>query len=61
MSEEPSLDSLRERHAILDQLIWEEEKRLWPDEIGLKRMKLEKLHTKERIDHLLAQTRSAAE
>lgn len=52
MSIESHLASLRDKHAALDRAIWEEEKRLWPDEQELKRKKVEKLHLKEQIDYM---------
>jgi hypothetical protein len=36
----------------LDRAILDEEKRSWPDESAVKRLKLEKLYVKEEIDRL---------
>lgn len=52
MHTDARLSSLQEKHLRLDQAILEEEKRSWPDESAVKRMKLEKLHVKEEIDRL---------
>ncbi|AWK85487.1 YdcH family protein [Azospirillum thermophilum] len=52
MHTDARLSSLQEKHLRLDQAIVDEEKRSWPDETAVKRMKLEKLHVKEEIDRL---------
>ena len=46
---------LREKHAALDRIIRDEEQRLWPNQLEIRRMKLEKLHLKERIDGIMAE------
>jgi hypothetical protein len=52
MHTEARLSSLQEKHMRLDRAILDEEKRSWPDESAVKRLKLEKLHVKEEIDRL---------
>lgn len=52
MAIEEHLASLRQKHATLDRMIWNEEQRLWPDEQQIKRMKVNKLHLKEQIDRI---------
>lgn len=52
MQTEARLSSLQEKHHRLDRAITDEEKRSWPDNSALKRMKLQKLHLKEEIDRL---------
>ncbi|MDR3517188.1 MAG: YdcH family protein [Azospirillaceae bacterium] len=52
MTSDARLAALRDKHDRLDQAIWEEEKRSAPDQIALKRMKVEKLHLKEEIDRV---------
>ncbi len=52
MHTDARLSSLQEKHLRLDRAIVDEEKRSWPDESAVKRMKLEKLHVKEEIDRL---------
>ena len=52
MHTDARLSSLQEKHLRLDRAILDEEKRSWPDESAIKRMKLEKLHLKEEIDRL---------
>ena len=52
MHTDARLSSLQEKHMRLDRAIVDEEKRSWPDESAVKRMKLEKLHLKEEIDRL---------
>ena len=46
------LAALKEKHASLDQLIWDETQRSWPNEVELKRMKWEKLRIKDKIERL---------
>jgi len=36
----------------------DEEQRLWPNQLEIRRMKLEKLHLKERIDGIMAERHS---
>lgn len=57
MHTDARLNSLQQKHLRLDQAILEEEKRSWPDEGAVKRMKLEKLHVKEEIDRLSRNSR----
>jgi len=52
MHTEARLSSLQDKHMRLDRAILDEEKRSWPDENAVKRLKLEKLHVKEEIDRL---------
>ena len=52
MHTDARLSSLQEKHLRLDRAILDEEKRSWPDESAIKRMKLKKLHLKEEIDRL---------
>jgi Protein of unknown function (DUF465). len=56
MHTDARLSSLHEKHLRLDRAILDEEKRSWPDETAIKRMKLEKLHVKEEIDRLARTT-----
>ncbi|WP_286192139.1 YdcH family protein [Roseomonas genomospecies 6] len=44
--------SLRQRHAALDARIHAEYSHTHPDDLALKRLKLEKLRLKEEIDRL---------
>ncbi len=46
------LEALKQKHAALDRKIHQEESRPAPNEIGIKRLKLEKLHVKEEMDRL---------
>lgn len=50
-SETEAVASLRHRHAELEALLRAEYARPRPDDMALKRLKLEKLHVKEQIDH----------
>ena len=52
MHTEARVSSLQEKHMRLDRAILDEEKRSWPDESAVKRLKLEKLDVKEEIDRL---------
>jgi hypothetical protein len=52
MPVEAHLAVLKEKHAALDRLIWDEEQRPWPNEMEIMRLKLEKLRLKEAIDRL---------
>lgn len=52
MHTDARLSSLHEKHMRLDRAILDEEKRSWPDESAIKRLKIEKLHVKEEIDRL---------
>ncbi|HYD70549.1 YdcH family protein [Azospirillum sp.] len=52
MSLESRIDSLRTRHAALDEKIRLEQTRPLPDSQALARWKLDKLHVKEEIDRL---------
>ena len=49
MHTDARLSSLQEKHLRLDRAILDEEKRSWPDESAIKRMKLEKLHLKKKL------------
>ncbi|WP_448205588.1 YdcH family protein [Azospirillum sp. sgz302134] len=57
MHTDARLSSLQEKHLRLDRAILDEEKRSWPDESAIKRLKLEKLHIKEEIDRLARTSR----
>lgn len=46
------VESLRQRHAMLDEHIRREHGRARPDDLALRQMKLEKLYLKEEIDRL---------
>lgn len=52
MSLQARLDALKERHAILDDQIADEDRRPRPDEDHLSQLKLEKLRLKEEIERL---------
>lgn len=52
MHTDARLSSLQEKHLRLDRAILDEEKRSWPDDSAIKRLKLEKLHVKEEMDRL---------
>ncbi len=52
MHTDARVSSLQEKHLRLDRAILDEEKRSWPDESAVKRLKLQKLHVKEEIDRL---------
>lgn len=52
MHTDARLNSLQEKHLRLDRAILDEEKRSWPDDSAVKRLKLEKLHVKEEMDRL---------
>jgi uncharacterized protein len=52
MHTDARVNSLQEKHLRLDRAILDEEKRSWPDESAVKRLKLEKLHVKEEMDRL---------
>jgi len=49
---EPHIESLREKHARLDQVINEESGRPHPDEVRLHELKREKLKLKDTINTL---------
>jgi hypothetical protein len=50
---EPStLDALRQRHADIETMIRAEYGRPRPDDLTLKRLKLEKLYVKEQLDRM---------
>lgn len=57
MHTDARVSSLQEKHLRLDRAILDEEKRSWPDESAVKRLKLEKLHIKEEIDRLTRPSR----
>ncbi len=52
MSLQTRLDSLRERHAALENRITDEDHRPRPDSDALIRLKLEKLRVKEEIERI---------
>jgi hypothetical protein len=52
MSLQSRIESLKTRHASLDDLITTEDQRPKPDTDALSRLKLEKLRLKEEIDRL---------
>ena len=56
MSVQARIDALRERHAILEMRIAEEDQRPRPDSDALLRMKLEKLRLKDEMERLLSQS-----
>ncbi|HYD71203.1 YdcH family protein [Azospirillum sp.] len=50
---EPSaIQALRQRHADIEEMIRTEYGRPRPDDLTLKRLKLEKLHVKEQLDQM---------
>lgn len=51
MSERESVDALRTKHAELEALINEEEKRPSPDDIKIHELKREKLRIKDELAH----------
>ena len=55
MSVQARIESLKERHAILETKIAEEDQRPRPDSDALLRMKLEKLRLKDEMERLLGQ------
>jgi hypothetical protein len=54
MSLHEHVDSLRTKHATLEQMIDEEQHRPLPDQVTLSRLKREKLRIKEEIQRLAA-------
>lgn len=54
MSLHEHVDSLRTKHATLEQMIDEEQHRPLPDQVTLTRLKREKLKIKEEIQRLAA-------
>ncbi len=56
MTLQAHLDTLKERHAALELRIADEDQRPRPDTEALTRLKIEKLHVKEEIERLRAQT-----
>lgn len=54
MSLHEHVDSLRTKHATLEQMIDEEQHRPLPDQVTLTRLKREKLRIKEEIQRLAA-------
>ncbi len=54
MSYSARLDALKQRHASLESRILDEDQRPRPDSDTLMRLKLEKLHLKEKIEKLYA-------
>jgi hypothetical protein len=55
------LDALKQKHAALDRRIHEEDQHAAPDDLEIKRLKLEKLRLKEEIDRLTKPADAAAE
>ena len=49
-TETETVDALRQRHAELEAMLRAEYGRPKPDDMALKRLKLEKLYVKERLD-----------
>lgn len=60
MPSQAHLATLKEKHAALERLVWDEQQRTWPDELKLKRLKLQKLRLKEEIDRLMSNRGIAA-
>jgi hypothetical protein len=56
MSLQAHLDALKERHAALELRIADEDQRPRPDSDTLTRLKIEKLHVKEEMERLRAQS-----
>ena len=52
MQANESIDTLRDKHASLEQAIEEERQRPHPDDLQLYRLKREKLRIKDEIFHL---------
>ncbi len=52
MSYSTRLDALKQRHASLESRIQDEDHRPRPDSTTLTRLKLEKLHLKEKMEKL---------
>ncbi len=48
--EAETIDTLRQRHAELEDMLRAEYGRARPDDMTLKRLKLEKLYVKEQLD-----------
>lgn len=55
MSLQTHIEVLKERHAMLDTRITEEDQRPRPDDDQLMRMKIEKLRLKEQMERLRTQ------
>ena len=53
MSMDDHVDSLRNKHARLEQLIDDEQHRPLPDQVTVSRLKKEKLRIKEEIERLV--------
>ncbi len=60
MALENHIDSLKKRHARLDQMIREEEAHPGADDLNLHRLKSQKLSLKDEIERLLHGQRVAA-
>ena len=56
MTLQAHLDSLKERHAALEQRIADEDQRPMPDSETLHRLKIEKLRVKEEMERLRAES-----
>ena len=52
INESEGVEALRQRHAELEAMLQIEYSRARPNDLELKRLKLEKLYVKERIDQL---------
>jgi hypothetical protein len=52
MSLHARLDALRERHALLETRILDEDQRPQPDAEVLTKLKIEKLHVKEEMERI---------
>ena len=46
------VESLKSKHAALDAAISDETRRLYPDTLAIKDMKLKKLKIKDELEHL---------
>jgi hypothetical protein len=60
MALENRIDSLKQRHARIDQMLREEEARLGADDLVIHRLKAQKLGVKDEIERLLHGQRVAA-
>ena len=52
MSLQARIESLKERHSVLDARIFDEDHRPKPDDMVLSRLKVEKLRLKEEMERL---------
>lgn len=60
MSTSAHLTELRKKHQALSEMIETEQRHPGADEIGIKKLKLKKLHLKEEIERLSAQAEPQA-